>query len=107
MDGNSLSMWHELEDIEKKKAELEFQLCSMAEKERTLEERAKILEERLVIQELEEHLKVKHEVVERLEFKIRDLEKRLEGPIKELETSITTEEQDAKSGAFRYLFHTR
>lgn len=72
-----LSLWHEIEDLQKKKAELEFQLHSVEEKEKTLEERARLLEEKLAIQQLEEKLKIKAESVEKLESRINELEQKL------------------------------
>jgi chromosome segregation ATPase len=72
-----LTLWHEIEDLQKKKAELEFQLRSIEEKEKTLEERARLLEEKLAIQQLEEKLKTKTEAVEKLETKINELEQKL------------------------------
>lgn len=75
MGAHNLSVWHELEDLQKKRAELEFQLHSLEEKERTLEEKARIMQEKLAIQELGEHLKIKHDAVEQLETKIMELEK--------------------------------
>ena len=73
----SLTLWHEIEDLQKKKAELEFQLRSLEEKEKTLEERARLLEEKLAIKELEQKLRIKTESIEKLEFRISELEQRL------------------------------
>lgn len=101
-----MSVWHELEDIKRKKADLEFQLRSMEEREKALEERVKILEEKLEIQELEHHLKAKHKAVEHLESKARDLQKRLKNPQGKPKASIT-KEPDSKSTKFRYMFKTR
>lgn len=75
-----LTLWHEIEDLQKKKAELEYQLRSLEEKERTLEERARLLEEKLAIKELEQRLRIKTESIEKLEARINDLEQRLGAP---------------------------
>jgi len=66
----SLTLWHEIEDLQKKKAELEFQLRSLEEKEKTLEERARLLEEKLAIKELEQKLRIKTESIEKLEQRL-------------------------------------
>jgi len=79
----------------------------MEERERTLEERVTLLEDKLRIQELEGRLKAKHEIVEQLEYKISDMEKKLKQPRNELETSTVTREPDMKSSKFQYLFETR
>lgn len=72
-----LTLWHEIEDLQKKKAELEFQLHSLEEKEKILEERARLLEEKLAIKELEQKVRIKTESIEKLESRISDLEHRL------------------------------
>jgi predicted RNase H-like nuclease (RuvC/YqgF family) len=72
-----LTLWNEIEDLQKKKAELEFQLHSIEEKEKTLEEKARLLEEKLAIQQLEQKLKIKTETVEKLESRINELEQNL------------------------------
>ena len=99
-----LSAWHELEDLQKKRAELEFQLHSLEEKERTLEEKAKIMQEKLAIQELEEHLKIKHEAVEQLESKIMELEKKIKEQEKKQERPIFSEPQQEEEKT-EYFFH--
>ncbi|MEM3617081.1 MAG: hypothetical protein QXJ31_04125 [Candidatus Bathyarchaeia archaeon] len=73
----NLTLWHEIEDLQKKKAELEFQLHSLEEKEKTLEERARLLEEKLAIKELEQRVRIKTESIEKLESRINELEQRL------------------------------
>jgi hypothetical protein len=70
-----LSTWQELEDLQKKKAELEFHVYLMEEREKNLLEQSGITEERLGNQELEEFLKVKHDSVELLESKISEPER--------------------------------
>jgi predicted nucleic acid-binding Zn-ribbon protein len=100
--GSSLTYWVELADLQKKKAELEFQLHSVGEKKKTLKETIKILEERLAIQELDEQLKSDHETLEQLESKVKDLENRLKEPQKEPETSTITKEPHVKPNTFRF-----
>jgi hypothetical protein len=97
-----LSAWHELVDLQKKKAELEFQLHSLEEKEKDLEEKTRVLTERLSIQEMEEHLKVKHYAVERLECKLMELERKLKEQENKQGSSMTT--QDAQQGMTGYIF---
>jgi len=82
-----LSLSTQLEQIQKKKAELKNELQSMEHKERALGESIKVLEERMTIHDLEERVKAKRAVVERLEFRKRDLEKRLKEPQKKPEPS--------------------
>jgi len=82
-----LSLSTQLEQIQKKKAELKNELQSMEQKERALGEGIKVLEERMTIHDLEERVKAKRAVVERLEFRKRDLEKRLKEPQKKAEPS--------------------
>ena len=96
-----MSLWHEIEDLQKKKAELEFQLHSIEEKEKTLAERARMLEEKLAIHELEEHLKIKNETVEKLESRVRDLERRLKEP----ETSAIVNEPETKQNTSGYFLN--
>jgi predicted RNase H-like nuclease (RuvC/YqgF family) len=107
----NLTLWHEIEDLQKKKAELEFQLHSIEEKEKTLEERARLLEEKLAIQQLEEKLKTKTEVVEKLETKVNELEQRLSPSLNTMvaeESEIQTETQQNNNGySLRKLFGER
>lgn len=83
-----MSLWQQLEGLKKKKADLEGELLSLEQKEKTLEERTKILVEGLAIQEermrkFEVQLKDKHEAVNMLESKMMELEKTLKKPVKE------------------------
>ena len=101
-----MPLWHEIEDLQKKKAELEFQLHSIEEKEKTLEERARLLEEKLAIQQLEEKLRLKMEAVENLEARINELERKLK---RETETAVTVRmepqtQQNANDSPLRRLF---
>ena len=83
-----LSLWQELEVLQKKKSELDGQLLSLGKKEKTLEERMKIVEEGLGLQEMRAHklevqLKDKHEEIGNLESRIAGMEKILKNPVKE------------------------
>ncbi len=83
----NLSVSTQLEQIQKKKAELKNELQSMEHKERGLGESIKVLEEKMMIHDLEERVKAKRAIVERLEFRKRDLEKRLKEPQKKPDPS--------------------
>lgn len=72
-----MSIWQDLEDLQEKRAELELQVHSMEECEKSLLERSRIMEEGLEIQELGDHLKVEHGSVEPLESKISELERKI------------------------------
>jgi|GEM_PF-1499027 predicted RNase H-like nuclease (RuvC/YqgF family) len=105
---HKLTLWHEIEDLQKKKAELEFQLRSLEEKEKTLEERARLLEEKLAIKELEQKLRIKTESIEKLESRIGELEQRLNlsaevAAVPELERQ-TNNTQSENSYHLRKLF---
>jgi hypothetical protein len=83
-----LSLWQELEGLQKKKAEFEGQFNSFGEKAKTMEERMKVIQEGLGLQEervrkLEVQLKDKHDAMNKLESKIAGLEKILKKPVKE------------------------
>jgi len=73
-----------------------------------LEERARLLEEKLAIQQLEEKLKIKTETVEKLESRINELERKLKpsptvvaAPEPERQT---TPQQNENSYSLRKLF---
>jgi len=83
-----LNLWQELEDLQRKKAELDYQLLPVVEKEQNslemiviIMEGMEILEEH--IRELEVQLNDKHEAVSRLESRIAELERILKEPVKE------------------------
>ena len=87
--GKNLSLWQELESLQKKRTELDDQLLSVVEKEQNFLERMTIIIEGIEIQgehmrELELQLKDKYEAVSRLESRIVELEKTLKKPEKEL-----------------------
>jgi chromosome segregation ATPase len=75
----NLALSIETEDLQKKKEELEGKLQSMMKEGKTLKD-IKILEVSVAIQKLEEKIKTKREVVEKLEIKKSDLEKELNEP---------------------------
>ncbi len=87
-----MTLWKEFDLLQKKKAELDSQLLSISEKEKTLEDRLRIVEaraqEEMALQEenihnLELRLKEKHEAIDNLESKIAYLEEKLKKPMKE------------------------
>jgi len=65
-----------LVQLQKKRGELENELSSTTQKEAALEKEVKTLEEELAVQ-LEEKIRAKNTVVERLESTRSDLERRL------------------------------
>jgi len=100
-----LSIWNELQDLRKKKAELEFQVHSLEEKERTLLERTQLMDEQLQIQQLEDRLKTKHDTVEQLEIKIEEMERRIKGNGNKAQyTHPEGEEQREESNKATYYF---
>ena len=83
-----MSLWQELEELQRKKAEVQGQIHSFGEQVSALEERMKTIEGGLGIQEermhtLETLLKDKHEAISKLESKATGLEKILKKPAKE------------------------
>ena len=83
-----MSLWQELESLQRKKAELDDQLLPVVEKEQNSLEMIVIIMEGMEIQEehmreLEVQLNDKHEAVSKLESKIVELEKTLKKPVKE------------------------
>jgi len=97
-----MSNWREIQDLQRKKAEMEFQLHSLTEKETMLEEKARMLEERLAMQDLEERLKVKHDCVENLENRVTDLEKRLKEQETNLENLVIKKDGEQRQTAEYY-----
>ncbi len=81
-----LSLWSELENLQKKKTELECGLISLEERSKILEQKLKESEGR--VNTLMELLKTKNEVAERLETTIVDLERKLKKPEKESEKTL-------------------
>jgi chromosome segregation ATPase len=81
-----LSLWSDVENLQKKKAELEDQLVSLEERSKILEQQLKNHEERM--QMLTEQFKVLNEAMEKLESAVIDLVKKLKKPEKEPEIPI-------------------
>lgn len=67
----------ELEQLQKKRTELENEQASLEQKEQAMKEDVRKLEIKLLVQ-LEQKIRAKNEVVDKLESMKRDLEKRLE-----------------------------
>lgn len=88
LGGNSLSS-SQLDQIEKKRVELKSELQAIEQRERTLGESIRMLEEKLAIRELEDRVRVKRQAMERLESRKRDLERRLSEPQPKLQPSPT------------------
>ena len=83
-----MSLWQELESLQKKKAELDDQLLSVAEKEQYFLGKLtniveKIKNQKEHIRELEIQLNDKYDAVSKLESRIAELEKSLKRPVKE------------------------
>ena len=72
----------QLDELVKEKAQLTRMLQSMAEEEKYLGKRFRIVEEKLAVQELKAKVRAKRAVLEQLKSKIGGLEKRLKEPQK-------------------------
>jgi uncharacterized coiled-coil protein SlyX len=88
VSGEKMSLWQDLEGLQRKKTELDSQFHSFVEQVKTLEERMKVVDVGLGIQEdrlhkLEGQLKDKHEAMSKLESRVTGLEKTLKRPMKE------------------------
>ena len=81
----------EIETLRSKKEELKCELEVEMQKEKSLEENIKILEEKLAIRDIEEKLEAKRESVEKLESIRNELELQFNQP----KTQLSTED-DAK-----------
>lgn len=97
MLGGNLSLWQDLETLQKRRTELEAQLNSSSDRAKTLEETLKAVEAELGVQEervrrLEEQLKDRHEAMNKLESRIVGLEKILKKPNEEPVKETTKEE---------------
>jgi len=85
----NLSLWQDIEGLQKKKKELDGQLHSIDEKQKILEEKMKAIEKGIGIQEertnkLDAQLNEKQETLGKLESKIAEMELILKNPRKEL-----------------------
>ena len=81
-----MSLWSELENLQKKKTELECELISLEERSKILEQKLKDHESR--VKTLMEQLNTKNDAAERLESTIVDLERKLKKPEKESEKTL-------------------
>jgi vacuolar-type H+-ATPase subunit I/STV1 len=86
-----LSTSKELEDLGSKKAVLEAESRSLKEEQQGLEERIKVLEEEIVIEQLKNDNRASREAVSRLKSKKDELEQRLKETSRTPETESTTE----------------
>jgi chromosome segregation ATPase len=75
-----LSEQKDLENLQAKRAELESESRSLKEEQKKLEYSIKVLEEKVVINELSENNKAAKEEISQLEAKLNDLKKRLKHP---------------------------
>lgn len=75
-----MSATAELEQLQKKKIELENEWASLEQKEKSLGENIKILKEKMAVHDLQEKVKAKHAFVEQLESTKKDLEQKLSSP---------------------------
>ena len=96
-----MSLWQELESLQKKKAELDSQFHSFVEQVKTFEGSLKVIDGGLGIQEervhkLEVQLKDKHEAVNKLESRVAELEKTLKKPMKEPSKEELVKEETEK-----------
>lgn len=86
-----MSATAELEMLQKKRRELENEQTSLEQKEQATKENVRKLFEKLTVQ-LEEKIKAKNEVIEKLESLKRDLEKRLDELQDNRESSLMPKE---------------
>lgn len=84
-----MSLSAELEQLEKKRAELKSEWESIQHREQRLTDSVLILEEKLAVQELEEKVKGRRAALEQLENKKKNLEKKLKAPQEHTEPAST------------------
>lgn len=70
-------MSSELEEQQRRVYELKEQLQSMEKDEKDLTEKVRILETKVVVQDLQDKIKVKSEAIDQLRFKAKELEGKL------------------------------
>lgn len=70
----------ELEELRKRKTQLENELRSFDEQEKAIGTSLRMLEEKMAVHELEEKVKAKRAAVEQLESRKRNLEDQLRKP---------------------------
>ena len=84
----------EIETLRSKKEEMKCELEAEIQKEQSLEENIKILEEKLAIRDLEEKLGAKRESVKKLESLKADLENQFNQPKTQLSTEKDAEKNE-------------
>jgi hypothetical protein len=90
-----LSTSKELEELQNRKAGLEAESLSLTDKQKNLDERVKVLEEKIAIEELKNNNKATQEAISQLESKINGLERRLK------EVSLEPNAPKAESAGFK------
>ncbi len=80
MGENGMSTTAELEQLQKKKTELENEWASLEQREKSMGESIKILKEKMAVHDLQEKVKAKRAFVEQLESTKKDLEQKLSSP---------------------------
>jgi len=78
-----LSLWQDIENLQKKKAELEDQLISFEERSKILEQQLRNQAERM--QKLAEQLKILNDAMDKLESAAIELDRRIKRPEKQQE----------------------
>jgi chromosome segregation ATPase len=73
----------EIEELQKKRAGLETELHSLTEQEQNLDDKVKILEEKLSIQDLNMKIEARRDTISQFEARVKELEEKLENPWKE------------------------
>jgi len=79
-----LSLWQDIENLQKKKAELEDQLVSFEERSKILEQQLRNQAERM--QKLAEQLKILNDAMDKLESAAMEIDRKIKRPEKQLET---------------------
>ena len=96
-------MSHELEEQQRLAVSLKEQLQSMEDEERMLTERIRVVEAKLVVQELQDKVRVKGEAIDQLRDRVKMLEEKLRTPKKssaEEQPQIITPEEKAQRQFF-------
>ena len=78
-----MSLWQDIENLKKKKAELEDQLVSLEERSKILEQQLKNQAERM--QTLAGQLKILNEAMDKLESTVIEIDKKIKRPEKQQE----------------------
>lgn len=91
-----------IQGLIRKKEDLELQLRLLEEREKALKDRATILEEKLVVQEMERQLECRSGAVKQLESRLESLEQQLRS-----QPEITTRQLAREPKRFRFEFQSR